>query len=205
MTLARNFAGNAVSSPRGIIEPFIRNFEINIIALRKLFSILLLCCLLLNVVGYHLIFYFRQQAIKLEMKNLILSHPGSEDENDFIIPISDRTASGKLNWEGDDEFSFDGAMYDVIEKKVENGELVIRALADKRETALVQKYNRINGSRHSDNSTASLVKFVTSQYLQEDNNITFTTQRISLLQNRVQPINISSATHDVLTPPPRNC
>ena len=44
-----------------------------------------------------------------------------------------------MDWEGDDEFSYNGEMYDVIEKKTENGKLIIRSIADKRETALLNK------------------------------------------------------------------
>jgi hypothetical protein len=43
----------------------------------------------------------------------------------------------QLDWEGDDEFSFKGEMYDVIEKKIEDGKLIIRSIADRRETALL--------------------------------------------------------------------
>lgn len=110
-------------------------------ALKKLIVIPLLCCLLLNIIGYHIIFYFRQQEIKSEMKRLILTRPNSKDENDFVFSLNDKKGLARLEWDGDDEFCLDGEMYDVLEKKIENNTLIIRALADKKETALLRKAN----------------------------------------------------------------
>ena len=63
----------------------------------------------------------------------------SEDETDFVFLLNDKQSMKQLDWEGDDEFSYNGEMYDVIEKKIEDGKLVIRSIADKQETALLNK------------------------------------------------------------------
>ena len=62
-----------------------------------------------------------------------------EEETDFVFSLNDKQGMKQLDWEGDDEFSFNGEMYDVIEKKTGNGKLIIRSIADKRETALLNK------------------------------------------------------------------
>ena len=56
-----------------------------------------------------------------------------------------------LHWEGNDEFSFDGQMYDVVEKKIEDGKIMIRCIADKKETALVNKLNDNSNGNEKDN------------------------------------------------------
>jgi len=93
------------------------------------------------MIGYHILFYFRQREIKSEMKKLLLAHPNKHDENEFVFLLNDKMTTRQLTWEGNDEFSFNGGMYDVIEKKTEGNKLTIRCLADKKETALLKKAN----------------------------------------------------------------
>ena len=82
------------------------------------------------------------------MREAIRMQIYSEDETDFVFSVDDKRSMSGLDWEGNDEFRFNGEMYDVIEKKTENarpndpvgqGKLIIRAIADKRETALLNK------------------------------------------------------------------
>ncbi|HMG67019.1 MAG TPA: hypothetical protein VK588_05000 [Chitinophagaceae bacterium] len=75
------------------------------------------------------------------MRRLILTRPNSNDETDFVFSLKDKKGMAQLEWDGDDEFSLNGEMYDVLEKKVENNTLIIRALADKKETTLLRKAN----------------------------------------------------------------
>ena len=107
--------------------------------LKKLIVIFLTVCFLLNITGYHIIFYLRQQEIKAEMRAAIRMQTYSEGETDFVFSANDKQSMKQLDWEGDDEFSYNGEMYDVIEKKTENGKLIIRSIADKQETALLNK------------------------------------------------------------------
>jgi len=89
--------------------------------LRKLIIILLSFCFLLNITGYHIIFYLRQEEIKSEMRAAIRLQSYNAQETDFVFSVNDRRVMDQLGWEGDDEFSFKGEMYDVIEKKIEDG------------------------------------------------------------------------------------
>jgi hypothetical protein len=73
------------------------------------------------------------------MKRTVRIQENSRYETDFVFSMNDQESMKKLNWEGDDEFSLNGDMYDVIQKKVEGKKLIIRALADKNETDLLNK------------------------------------------------------------------
>ncbi len=88
--------------------------------MKKLIVIFLSVCFLLNITGYHIIFYLRQEEIKAEMREAIRLQTYSGDETDFVFLLNDKQSMKQLQWEGDDEFSFNGEMYDVIEKKTEN-------------------------------------------------------------------------------------
>ena len=107
--------------------------------LKNLIVIFLSVCFLLNIIGYHVIFYLRQEGIKTEMREAIRMQTYSADETDFVFLLKDKQSMSQLDWEGDEEFSYNGEMYDVIEKKTEAGKLIIRSIADKQETALLNK------------------------------------------------------------------
>ena len=170
--------------------------------LKKLFSILLLSCLLFNTAGYHLIFYIRQAEIKAEMKRSLL-HSDNKEVDLLVFSLNDKKNIEKLEWEDDDEFELNGEMYDVIEKKTQNGKLIIRCINDKRETELIKNYEKINKEGNSKNRTALLLKLL-------DNTSASPVTIELFIKNILKPakvsfcsIAISSCYHDVLTPPPR--
>jgi hypothetical protein len=171
--------------------------------LKKIVSILLLFCLLLNIVGYHVIFYFRQAEIKAEMKNSLLIGANSEDETCFAFSLNDKKSIDKLDWDGHDEFKLNGQMYDVIEKKIERGKLVIRCISDKKETALLESFNQMNNENNSKRKLALLMQLVNSCYLAATNSETLITYRPvpSIIHPQIDAF--TSEVHDVLTPPPQ--
>ena len=165
---------------------------------------MLICGLFLNVIGYHVVFRLRQAEVKAEMKKLLRSNMNNKDVEQFVFSLKDRDAIEKLEWEGDDEFSLDGKMYDVIEKRTENGKLIIRCISDEKETILIKKYEQINNEAgNSKGKTALLIKLIGSSYL--------ATSASDLSINDFQPIQKTSFTDgiisidhpDVLTPPPQ--
>jgi len=49
-----------------------------------------------------------------------------------------------LHWEDEQEFHYNGEMYDVIEKQVNGDKIVILCIADKKETSLLHEYQKNN-------------------------------------------------------------
>jgi hypothetical protein len=139
------------------------------------------------------------------MKRLTLAQSYSEDEDDFAFSLNDKVALAKLEWEGDDEFRLNGNMYDVIEKKIESNQLIIRALADKKETSLLKKYSDINDGHSSNNKTAVLIKLVSDTYVSPSGTILVSDKKKRVFMISFQPTIISSNANDVLTPPPQAC
>ncbi|HEY1872622.1 MAG TPA: hypothetical protein VGG71_16290 [Chitinophagaceae bacterium] len=123
--------------------------------MKKLAVIITSVCFFINIIGYHIIFYFRQQGIKEQMRMAIRLQSKSEEETDFAFSLNDKKGLMQLDWDGDDEFSYNGEMYDVIEKKVESSKLIIRALADKKETELVNNSNHNWKENERSNKTAN--------------------------------------------------
>ena len=171
--------------------------------MKKIIAILLILCLFLDITAYQIIFYFEQQQIKSGMKQQIRLRSYSEEETDFVIPVNDKARLQQFHWEGDDEFSLNGEMYDVIEKKTENNKLFIRSLSDKKETDLVKKYADVNKDSNSKSRSVLLSKLTSSTYI-ADLNADFSSEPSG---QESKPsflvLNISSCFHDVLTPPPQ--
>jgi hypothetical protein len=80
------------------------------------------------------------------------------------ISLSDEQ-SKQLYWEDKDEFSYKGEMYDVIEKKTVKNQLVIRCIDDKKETSLLNEYQK-NNKKNSSNSTT--IQLITTQFVLPD-------------------------------------
>lgn len=104
--------------------------------MKRIIAISLLCCFFLNIIGFHVLFFIHQEAIKNKMEKAVRLHNGN-GQRELVFLLSDKKALNQLSWDGDDEFSLNGKMYDVIEKKIEHNKLIIDCLADKEETALL--------------------------------------------------------------------
>ncbi len=170
---------------------------------KKIIIILLCICFFLNITGYHIIFYLRQQEIKAEMREVIRMQSHNEHETDFSFSVNDKHSMDHLDWKGDDEFSFNGEMYDVIEKRIENGKLIIRSIADKRETALLDKLTRHwNQSEKSNKVADELFQLLQSLFHSSK------TDEFVLIKPLVDKISfislpLPSQVKQIPTPPPR--
>ena len=109
----------------------------------------------------------------------------------------------QLDWEGDDEFSYKGEMYDVIEKKTEDAKLVIRSIADKKETALLNKVkDHWNQNEKSNKVADELFQLLQSLFHSSK------AEELVLIKpsvNRISFISLSlpSQVKKIPTPPPR--
>jgi hypothetical protein len=180
--------------------------------LKKLIVIFLSVCFLLNITGYHIIFYLRQEGIKAEMREAIRMQTYSGNETDFVFLLNDKQSISQLDWEGDDEFRYNGEMYDVIEKKIKDarpndsvgqGKLIIRSIADKHETALLNKTkDHWNQNEKSDKVADELFQLLQSLF---HSSKAEEVVLIKPLVNKIFFISLSlpSRVKKIPTPPPR--
>jgi len=137
------------------------------------------------------------------MKKATRMQKTSEEENDFVFLLSDKNVMKQLNWDGDDEFSLNGEMYDVIETRIENNKIIIRTLADKKETTLLKKYASMNKKDSSKSNSSLLLKLVSSSYIVTSSTIIFIKFSTGTPKTFFQSKISSSLVCDVLTPPPQ--
>lgn len=122
--------------------------------MQKLVAILLFTCLGFTLLGYHLVFSFQLASVKSEMKAFLLS----QKENKDIVELSLNTEESKeLFWENEHEFRYKQEMYDVIEKKVDGEMVVIRCISDKKETHILNEYQKNNRKNPSNSKVVQLI------------------------------------------------
>jgi hypothetical protein len=81
-------------------------------------------------------------------------------------------ADARFAWEEDDEFMFDGAMYDVVGREVHGIVVTFHCISDQRETKLAAQANaidQVNGPAQTPQTNSkALAKFVSGKYLREN-------------------------------------
>lgn len=119
-----------------------------------------------NVGGSYFIFKIQQHRIKREMVHQI-KQGISEDELTLITVSSENEK--ELIWKDHEEFSYKGAMYDVVHVEVLDGNTkVYHCISDSQETNLIAKYNKeLQKKGKNKNNRTNLVKTV--KFLQKIN------------------------------------
>lgn len=109
----------------------------------------------------------RNQA-RREMRAIIRACSGRIDGVAVItLPlVNGRVNDERFAWEEADEFSFDGAMYDVVLQEVKGDVVVFHCVADAREDALIAHAQRVDPFHAHDRSApAPVLKFIGDQFL----------------------------------------
>jgi hypothetical protein len=167
------------------------------------FAALLFCILFLFITGgYHLLFRISiseaKAAIKKQLRNQELPH--------ITIFSFDKNEMKQLSWEDDEEFSLRGEMYDVIDKQFVEGKTVIRCISDKKETALVSAWQKLQNHNSSGrNTSGSLLKLLSLVYCPASFTCLPEPLRPGPCRKPGYVLNFVTAYPQVQTPPPKYC
>ena len=158
-----------------------------------------------NIVGYRVVYFFRQREAKSEMQNFLRSMANRRSEIPGLLLFQEEDLK-RVRWQDDgNEFEMNDEMYDVIEKHRENGKTIVVCISDKNETALIKKFEKLRdqaqGSSQSQSNT--ILKLMFSPFFVSDLNYSFVLGRQSNLQFLYPPSFISSVNREILTPPPQ--
>jgi hypothetical protein len=104
--------------------------------MKKIFSIFLLLIFLFNLAGYFIVFKIMQCSVQQEMKTYLENNPSSKETETIVIPNSELASSSRLKFIDDDEFTYNGKLYDIVSKKTVNGSTVFYCMNDKQEEKL---------------------------------------------------------------------
>ncbi len=115
--------------------------------MKRIAVILLVPILLFNTIGYYLVYYGDLIEARHEAAVMIWGHEALGDRLvSLSFPlINGRPAASGLAFTDDDEFTYQGRMYDVVSSTQGNGRVVLKCYTDNKETALNQGLcNKIN-------------------------------------------------------------
>ena len=134
----------------------------------KKFSLLsIIFILAFSQVGYYFVLRQSQERQKEIIKQTILSQ--LKDEELDIISLNNNQQ--KIYWEEDGkEFLFNGEMYDVVKSKTVNGKILLYCINDKKEKALVDRYNSITKHNSSSDKKSKTIDNSITLFFQEKEN-----------------------------------
>jgi hypothetical protein len=128
---------------------------------RKLFSILSLCCLFFITGGYHFVCRFRIAEAKQEMKKELLRSRKNEATELILSPDE----ISLLVWENSSEFHYKNEMYDVVRIEKQDGKTIICCVSDKKEKALVEHYLKVQKQSSEKNNSNSVLKLLSVRFI----------------------------------------
>lgn len=121
----------------------------------------------------------------------------------FIIDPADQGLASQLEWEGSDEFRYQGRMYDVVDKHTRNNQLIIHGISDKKETSLLNTFRKAN-EKQSKHQSNLLTKLLSIQFIPSPSVPVVAGKK----QERVYTISLSQTLQHpdrkILTPPPQS-
>jgi hypothetical protein len=156
---------------------------------------------LFALIGYQLVYHFRIQQAKAEMKEKIARIKGHKDVLAFRFSAAEYAS---LEKEGESEVTIKGEMFDILEKIETGGEVIIRCISDTMETALVQALQKVAQKNSSDKKTSdTLFKLMSASFCQPALPFLFDPIADPQEHNSCYLSFFTSAIKQILTPPPR--
>jgi len=156
-----------------------------------------------TIVGHHIIFHLQQAGIKAEMKRLVTHQLSKNETENLVFALYDQETFGKLNWEGDLEFNFNGEMYDVVSKKIVGDKMIIQCINDKKETILVNKLCNDWKENDRSNKMANELFQLLQTLFHEDNSKDFPMATATAFSSSFLLDKLPSQIKKIPTPPPQ--
>lgn len=174
--------------------------------MQKLLAIFFSLSLFISVLGYHWWFFIQQASIKTAVKEN-LKHPSQRQHTvTFTFAIHSSSANDNPDWDGDDEFSYRGEMYDVLQKEIKGDSVTVRCISDKKETELINAYNKIAKGDFGNSpkkKTASILKLMNSFVACVTENTAETPAADTKQSYSLYQSSLPGCNHDVQSPPPK--
>jgi hypothetical protein len=166
---------------------------------KKLIAILVIILLSFAFLGYHLVFSFQIASVKSQMKDFLQKQ---EQHKDIVLLSLSKEESKQLSWENENEFRYKGEMFDVIKKKANGNLVLIRCIPDKKETYLLNEYQK-NNRRNTSNST--IVQLITAQFILPADHSLKPAEKLITNYFKDYCSRLQSLASTVLLPPPDVC
>ncbi|MEP7171780.1 MAG: hypothetical protein ABI855_20570 [Bacteroidota bacterium] len=171
--------------------------------MKKIISVVLLFIFLYNISGYYLVFTEQQSEIKESVQNFL----EEDDSGNLLLLNISQEDEKNITWNGNDEFSLNGKMYDVAFTKREGNVLRLYCYCDSKEDHLFASLdshikNNIDNPVSRKNSKDTL-KNSLSDYLPYSTKKEFSFSVCRLKKEIKNNFSLLNFSPDKPSPPPR--
>lgn len=144
--------------------------------MRKLISILFLLFFFWGIIGFFIHIEIKHSAIKKEIKTALKQ---SVPIDNLIVFKFDKKEFDNLTWIKNNEFKFEGKLYDVVNKRIDQNTILVECISDTMEDALFQNLEELVNddlyhNNHSKKSNSSFVKLLKMPYFYNSSEIIIT-------------------------------
>ena len=170
---------------------------------KKFISIIIITVLLFNAIGNLIVFESMRYTIKKEVKSDIIS---KTSDHNLITIIVDTNTKKNIRFMDDDEFMYNGRMYDIVKQENKNDTTIYLCSNDTKEDELFANLNtevkkNMDTNPVKQKTQQILTKISISLFYEEVNNDHPDTYSSYYYKTKTQ--NILTTDYDVLTPPPK--
>jgi len=150
--------------------PDILKLSILIALLKKALSILLIALLLLNLIGYRIVFHFAEKASDTKLEASLDNYEYNDSELITIkVPVSNPYSINQSGFERiDGEINFDGKLYKFVKRRVLNGELILLCIPNHGKMQIEKKKSNYiaenTATEKQDNSKSRIIKNLHLEY-----------------------------------------
>lgn len=110
--------------------------------MKKFITISLLGLMFYNIMGYYIVYLGMIEDVKEEMKSMINSLETADKIVLLKLPYSNgRVIDTSFNITSDNEFSYQGDMYDVVKNEIHDGYIFIYCINDTKEKYITTQLN----------------------------------------------------------------
>ncbi|MDB5252983.1 MAG: hypothetical protein JWP27_2152 [Flaviaesturariibacter sp.] len=166
--------------------------------MRKPAAILFLVLLTFTVLGYQLVFYVMAREAKSSMRDYLRTARASEVGT---LHLSKAQAS-QIDWQEDGrEFSWHGALFDVVSKTTNTDSVHIRCISDRDETNLLLAF--LDGIKKQSAKNHSVGKMLALQFIAHNGTAEPLCVTSLLVDFPVTRDEVPTRPHPIEVPPPK--
>ena len=148
----------------------------------KIVSILLFFCIVAPVTITFTILYFQKYQTRKEVKSQIISKIDKKELT--LLRFTKTEIENKINWKDKKEFEYNGDMYDIVETKTDNENILFWCISDKKETYINKKIDTLLATVIDNNTQRKENKKILNTFLKALYFQNIKTDNILLIENQ---------------------
>lgn len=168
--------------------------------MKKIQALILLNCLLLTIPGYHFFYQYGIKKAKEEMHEMIR---GASLSSEIITLDLSPSELSSIEWENDHEFRFEESMYDLVDRKDNNGRILLTCIQDEKESRLSNAYRKAGHKDSNENSPLQeWLRLANTPFLQPSVIVPDYFQKEVITYQLLPDASLQWTISAVITPPP---